>query len=168
MRFPSRLCAVALLALPLCAQGTSPIKVTNISVTPTNLPAGTQATFSVTLENSSNKAYGCVGNPGFAVTIYVFKAQPYTTANLVWQGTQALTSPMNPGERRNVTLSTKWTVPAAHTAPTLFVVAWSPVCAPDEFGQNTQIRLEQECIYTFQPRFTLAPINPKDFKIIRK
>lgn len=168
MRFSSIFCTLAVSALPLLAQGTSPVKVTGITVAPANLPAGTQATFTVALENAGTKAYGCVGTPGFAVTVYVFKAKPYTTANLVWQGSQSLAAPLNLGERRSVVLATKWTVPATSTASTLYVMAWSPVCAPDEFGQNAQIKLEQECVYTFHPRFTLAPISPKDFKLIRK
>lgn len=168
MRFSSIFCSFAVTTLPLLAQGSSPVKVTGITVTPASLPAGTQATFTVALQNAGTKAYGCVGTPGFAVHVYVFKAQPYTTTNLVWQGSQALTTPLNPGERRSITLATPWTVPPATTAPTLYVTAWSPVCAPDEFGQNAQIKLEQECIYKFQRTFTLAPIAPRDFKLIRK
>lgn len=168
MRFIPIFYSFFLPALPLLAQGSSPVKVTGITVAPASLPAGTQATFTVALQNLGTKAYGCVGTPGFAVHVYVFKAQPYTTTNLVWQGSQTLATPLNPGERRSVALAAKWTVPAASTAPTLYVMAWSPVCAPDEFGQNAQIKLDQECIYKFQPAFTLAPINPRDFKLIRK
>jgi hypothetical protein len=134
------------------AQGTSAIKVTGISVSPTSLKAGAVATITVNLKNEGVAAYG--GCAGASVAVYIFKDQPYTVTNQVWQAQQALGSAMAPGSTRPITFTAKWTVPAGDV-PTYHIMAWSPVCAPDEFGQTSVLKLNKACVYQYTPKFEM-------------
>jgi hypothetical protein len=136
------------------AQGTSPVKIVSVSVSPTSFKAGDAVTVTVQIENTAATPYGCVGAGFFKVAAYVFKAAPHTVTNQVWSAEQALTTPLAAHERRTVALTTKWTVPNIDT-PSFQVVAWSPVCAPDEFGQNAVITIGKSCVYSYSPALTL-------------
>jgi hypothetical protein len=161
---------VVCLSLPFAvsalAQGTSPVKINSISVSPANFKAGDNVTITTQLENTSPNTYGCVGGAYFSVSVYVFKATPYTVANQVWHGSQALPSALAGRERRTVTLTTRWPVGAVDT-PSYHIMAWSPVCAPDEFGQNTILTIPKVCVYSYQPRFEFARRPIKELKILR-
>ncbi len=141
------------------AQGSSPVEVTGITVSPATFKGGDQVTLTVSLKNTSTNPYGCVGTPYNAVTIYVFKAEPHTTANLVWQNTHALPGVLAGGERKTVTIAARWPVPATDV-PEWQIVAWSPVCAPDEFGQRAVLKIGKECMYHYTPRLQLMPRVP--------
>jgi hypothetical protein len=140
------------------AQGTSPIKVNSISVSPTSFKAGDQVTITIQLKNEGTRSYGC---GSFEASVSIFKTKPYTVTNRVWDASQAVTSPMAAGAVQNVTFTSKWTVPNINTT-SFHIMAWSPLCAPDEFGQNTIIEIGKECVYKYQPRFEFLarPIKP--------
>ena len=144
------------------AQGTSPVKVSSVSVSPTSFKAGDNVTITVQLENISASPYGCVGGAYFKVAVYVFKASPYTVTNQIWSADQVLTTPLAAHERRTVTLTTKWSVPNLDT-PSFHVMAWSPVCAPDEFGQNAVLTINKTCVYSYTPtiQFIRAPLRER-------
>jgi len=150
-----------LFAAALAAQGTSPIKVTAIKMSPTTFKAGESVMLTVTLWNGSKSKYGC---SGMKAVIYAFKGKPYTVTNQIWKA-EELVGPMAGGEKRDVTFSTKFTAPAANY-PKLHFMAWSPVCAPDEFGQNAILVVGQECYYRFRSRSLV--IKPLPVRPVRK
>jgi hypothetical protein len=161
------LCFGLLLGATVLAQGTSPVKVTGISVSPTTFKAGDTVTVTVKLHNTATKPYDCVGGGHFAVSVYVFKASPYTVANQVWSASQPLTTPLGAGENRTVTLSTKWTVPNIDTS-TFHFMAWSPVCAPDEFGQTATLKVNRECVYRYHALFEFKRVPLKSLQAMPK
>jgi hypothetical protein len=140
------------------AQGTSPIKVTGISVSPTSFNAGNAVTITVKLKNGGTASYGCAGT---TVAVYIFKDQPYTVTNQVWQAQQPLGAAMAAGSTRSITFTAKWTVPAGDT-PTYHIMAWSPVCAPDEFGQNSVVKINRTCVYKYVPKYELVRMSVRD------
>ncbi len=150
------LIAIGLLVFPalLLAQGTSPVAVTGISISPATISPGTNVSITVNLRNGATHTYGCGGG---AVTVYVFKGDSDTTANLVFQATQGV-SPMPGGMTSNVTIPTQWTVPAGDVA-SYRIVAWSPMCAPDEFGQRAQLTLRRSCTYSSIPLIRLPSVR---------
>lgn len=149
------------------AQGTSPVKVTGITVSPTSVQAGTNVTISVNLKNEGTAAYGCVGSEWMKAAVYIFKAQPYTVDNQIWQGSQALTANLAPGESKRVTLAAKWTVPNLDI-PTFHIMAWSPVCAPDEFGQSAVLKLNKACVWRALPKFEFVKMPLKEIAVFKK
>jgi hypothetical protein len=161
------ICMTLSLAALALAQGTSPVKVTSIAVAPASFKAGDAVTITVQVENSATRPYGCVGTPYFQVSVNIFKAEPYTTTNMIWQGEQALTTPLAAGERRTVTLSMRWTVPNLDVS-SFHVTAWSPLCAPDEFGQFAKVIINKSCVYTYQPRLEIIRTPIRDLQILRK
>jgi hypothetical protein len=150
MRYPIMIVALTLaLGASAMAQGTSPIKVNSINVAPTSFKAGDSVTVTIQLENTRATSYGCAG---MQAAVYAFKAEPYTTTNEVWRATQPVASPMAANEKRIVTFTTKWTVPNVD-APTFSLLAWSPACAPDEFGQSLVLKINKSCVYSYTPSF---------------
>jgi len=141
-------CALLLLLLPASvhSQGQSPLTVTGISFSPATFKPGDDVSVTITLRNPSTQRYGCTG---MSAAIQVFHRQPYTVYHLIWRAEQA-TAPMAAGESRNVTFSQRFTVPRANH-PQLFFNAWSPMCAPDEFGRASEFVVGQECVYTHIP-----------------
>jgi hypothetical protein len=139
------------------AQGTSPIKVNSISVSPTNFKAGDSVTVTLQLENTRASGYGCAG---MQASIHAFKAEPYTVTNQVWNATQAVGGAMAANEKRNVTFTTRWNVPNVD-APTWHLMAWSPACPPDEFGQNAVLKIGKSCTYTATPTIRLLRLPPQ-------
>lgn len=148
--------AIACLIVPalLFAQGTSPIKVAGISISPASVAAGGRVTITAKLQNTATRTYGCTG-PNFNAAVYVFKADQYTTVNQVFATTQS-TTPFTAGETRSVTFPTPWTVPAGNVE-TYHILVWSPLCAPDEFGQTGVLKLRRSCTYSAP---TLVLVNP--------
>jgi hypothetical protein len=159
-------CLALLFAVSALAQGTSPVKVSSISVSPTNFKAGDNVTITTQLENTSANSYGCTGGAYFAVSVYVFKAAPYTVANQVWQATQALPTALAGHERRTVALTTRWPVGSLDT-PSYHIMAWSPVCAPDEFGQSTVLTIPKTCVYSYTPRFEIIRRPIREMQLLR-
>jgi hypothetical protein len=151
--------SLMLVGTAAAAQGSSPVQVTGITVSPTTFKGGDQVTITVSLANTSSKPYGCVGTPYNAVSVYIFKAEAHITTNLVWQNTQVLPGVLAAGERKTVTLSTRWPVPASDVAEWQ-IVAWSPICAPDEFGQQAVLKIGKECMYRYTPRIQFTPRVP--------
>jgi hypothetical protein len=145
-------------ASQVMAQGTSPVQVSSVSLAPTSFKAGTSVTFTVVLQNgpAAYGATGCVGSPYFGVTVNVTDA----SNNLVWHGYQALTSPLAAGERRTVPVTSAWMVPSSDTA-SYTVVAWSPMCGSDEFGQTAVLTIGKSCMYSYTPAFKFTPRVPK-------
>jgi hypothetical protein len=149
---------IVLFALPamLLAQGTSPLKVTRITISPASVAAGARVAISVSIQNTSTATYGCSG-PNSGVTVYVFKAEPYSTANKVWETTQPV-APFAAGETRAVPISTQWVVPAGDVE-SYHIVAWSGVCGSDEFGQQAALKLRKACTYSALPTLLLPNIK---------
>jgi hypothetical protein len=145
-----------LVGVSLMAQGASPVKVTGISVSPSTFKAGDVVTVTVTLANGSTSSYGCAG---LQVQVYLYKASPYTVTNQIWHASQPVASPMAGGETRAVTLSAKWTVPNIDT-PTFHIMAWGPVCAPHEFGQNAVLKVDKTCVYVYRRTIDFTPRAP--------
>jgi hypothetical protein len=150
-------------SVPVMAQGTSPVAVTGISVSPDTFKAGDQVTVTIRLKNNGTRSYGC---SSFKASVYIFKAAPYTTTNQVWQASQALPSPMAAGATQSVTFTSKWLVPNANPS-SYHVMAWSPVCAPDEFGQSSVIEIDRECVYKYSPLRTIRQIR-EPMKVIKR
>ncbi|MBN1196602.1 MAG: hypothetical protein JXA62_04275 [Candidatus Aminicenantes bacterium] len=149
-----------LLVTSVVAQGTSSLKVTDITLSPTTFKAGDLVTVKITLRNDTSATYGC---SGMEAVVYAFKAKPFTVSNQLWQAKQGV-APMAAGATKEVTFSTKFTVPSGNY-PVLYFLAWSPVCAPDEFGQTAQLEVDQECVYRFHPRMLwVRPIHARPIK----
>ncbi|HDP94999.1 MAG TPA: hypothetical protein ENN40_06530 [Candidatus Aminicenantes bacterium] len=149
-----------LLVTSVVAQGTSSVKVTDISLSPTTFKAGDLVTVKVTLRNEATATYGC---NGMEAAVYAFKAKPFTVSNQLWQAKQGV-APMTAGATKEVTFSAKFTVPSGDY-PVLYFMAWSPVCAPDEFGQTAQLEVNQECVYRFRPRMMwIRPIHARPIR----
>jgi hypothetical protein len=144
------------------AQGTSPVKVNRITVTPASFKIGDTLSFSIEIENTSTSAYACVNGAYFKAFLHVFKATPYHVSNLLWETSQPLTTNLAPHERRTVAFSAKWTVPNIATDKFIFL-AGGPVCAPDEFNQTTAITFYQTCIYA-----PLVAVRPETLRIAVK
>jgi hypothetical protein len=159
-------CLTMLFAVSALAQGTSPVKVSSISVSPTSFKAGDNVTITAKLENTSANSYGCTGTTHFAVSVYVFKAAPYTVTNQVWHATQALPTALAGRERRTVTLTTRWPVGSLDT-PSYHIMAWSPVCAPDEFGQSTVLTIPKTCVYQYTPRFQMMRRPIRELQLLQ-
>ena len=119
----------------LVAQGTSPVKVTSITLSPTTCDPGDIVTVTITLHNTSANPYNC---GGMMAGISAFKATPYSVANRIWQAQQPVTS-FAAGEQRNVTFTTKFTVPA--NLVELHFQARGPVCPPNEFPHQKNLVL---------------------------
>lgn len=135
-------------------QGSSPVEVKAISLTPTTFKPGNMVTINVTLHNASTKAYGC---SGMKIWLYVFKAKPTTTTNQIWSSEQAIgVNSMAANETRTVAFTQQFTVPAQNY-PQLIFNAWGPICAPDEFGQYASLVVGQECMYRVRSRFEFVP-----------
>jgi hypothetical protein len=138
--------ALLMLLLPgaVFSQGSSPVEVKTISLSPTTFKSGDNVTVTVTLHNASTNAYSCSGMKAY---LYVFKAKPYLVTNRIWSSEQAIgVTSMAAGESRTATFTQKFTVPAQNY-PQLFFNAWGPICAPDEFGQSASLTVGQECVY---------------------
>jgi hypothetical protein len=146
------------------AQGSSPIDVIGISVSPTSFKAGDSVTITAKLKNTSTTQYGC---SDFKVYAHVFKAEPYITTNHLWTASQATPSPMTAGEVRSVTFSSKWTVPSIDT-PTFHFDVWGPVCAPDEFGLHSTLKINKVCVYQYMPQIKLIKLPAAQIKLPRK
>jgi hypothetical protein len=144
------------------AQGTSPVKVNRITVTPASFKIGDTLSFSIEIENTSTSAYACVNGTYFKAFLHVFKATPYRIDNQLWETSQPLTTNLAPHERRTVTFTARWTVPNIVTDKFIFM-AGGPICAPDEFNQSTVITFYQTCTYT-----ALATIRPEVIRIAAK
>ena len=158
--------ALLLLILPstVFSQGSSPVEVKSISLTPTTFKSGDNVTINVTLHNASTKVYGCAG---MKVWLWVYKAKPSTTTNQIWSAEQALgVASMAAGETKTVTFTQKFTVPTQNY-PQLIFNAWGPVCAPDEFGQMASLVVGQECMYKVSSIFEFAP-RTRIPKLIKK
>jgi hypothetical protein len=140
------LLVLLLIAGNVLAQGTSPVKVNKLTVTPSSFKAGDVLTFTIEIQNTSRNTYGCVGGSYFKVYLYVFNADRMHVDNLLWKTEQTLTSPLAPGEKRTITFSSKWTVPKICPEKIVFV-GWGPMCAPDEFSQMAKIIFNQTCLY---------------------
>lgn len=146
------------------AQGASPVKVNKITVTPDTFKTGDTLTITVDIENTSKSAYGCVGGPYFKVFLNVFKATPFTVSNQLWTTNQALNTPLNPGEKRSITFTSKWTVSNIDTDK-FILQAGSPICAPDEFNQTASRTFSRSCTYTSPAPTVISPgvgINIKE------
>jgi len=144
------------------AQGTSPVKVNRITVTPAQFKIGTTLSFSIEIENTSTSAYGCVNGTYFKAFLHAFKATPYHISNLLWETSQPITANLAPNEKRTVTFTEKWTVPNIATDKFIFL-AGSPICAPDEFNQSLALTFYQTCSYA-----ALATIRPEFIRIAVK
>lgn len=137
------------LALPNLgiAQGTSPVKVNRIIVTPATFKIGDELTITVEIENTARSAYGCVGGAHFKVYLHVFKATPFHVSNMLWSTDQPLTTALNPGEKRSITFTSKWTAPNIDTDRFIFL-AGGPICASDEFNRTASRTFSRRCIYS--------------------
>jgi hypothetical protein len=137
------------------AQGTSPVKVNKITVTPATFKIGNNLTITVEIENTSRSTYGCVGGTYFKVFLSVFKATPFHVSNQLWTTNQPLTTALNPGEKRSITFTSKWTVPNIDTDKFIFH-AGGPICAPDEFNQTASRTFSRSCTYS-SPLLVIHP-----------
>lgn len=147
---------IGLMVFPalLLAQGTSPVAVTGISINPATVSPGTNVTITVNLRNGATTTYGCSGG---ALTVYVFKGDQDTTVNQVFSASVGV-SPLPSGVTSNVPIPTQWTVPAGDV-PSYRIVAWSPTCAPDEFGQRAALTLRRSCTYSATPLLKLPALK---------
>lgn len=159
--------SIMLLLIGGIAMAQSPIKVNGVSLSPTSFAAGDAVAITVNLENAGTTSYGCVGGAFFKLWVPIYKAASFTTANQIWSGEAALTSPMAPGEKRSITLSTTWTVPNLDV-PAFHFQAWGPVCAPDEFGNTATLKVNRSCVYKYQPIFQWVKKPIRELSLIRR
>jgi len=134
------------------AQGISPIRVNKITVTPATFKAGDRLKITIEIENTASVTYGCVGDRWFHAYVGVYKNTPFNTTNRIWNTEVRLTTPLRAGEKRGVRFLSDWDVPKIETDKFIFL-AWGPVCAPDEFGMQTQKTYIRSCSYS-SPKIT--------------
>lgn len=145
------------------AQGVSPVKVNKIVVSPSPFKVGDALTFTVEIENTSNSTYGCVNTLGFIVQISVFKSDT-SEKNLIWVGSQKLTTPLSAGEKRTVTLTSKWKVPPEVVDINKIIFrAYGPACAEGDLliQQNAELTCYRSCSFAPLKLIVLPPLKIK-------
>lgn len=144
------------------AQGTSPVRVNKISVSPSSFKAGDRLTITIEIENTSRSRYGCVGGAYFKAFLSIYKAEPFTVSNRLWETDQTLRANLRPGEKRTVTFASRWTVPSMNYEKYIFN-ATGPICAPDEFGRSAKKEYVSSCTYSSpMPLLRLPKVATKD------
>ena len=153
-------CGALLVASGIAAdQGTSPMKVDKITLSPATFKAGNSVTVAVTVRNGGTKVYGCPGENTWAVWFIMTRAEPspgggVSTSDFLWSAYEPLGSAMKPGESRTVAASHKWLVPALDL-PSVYAFAAGGGCSPDHEFQSAVVRQERVSFYQAAPVFKL-------------
>ncbi len=147
-----------LLVMVLCvagiglSQGTSPLKIELITVTPSTFKPGNTLHFTVAVKNPTSKA--TYSN----FTVYFQVAEDGATKFIGITNCPKL----NAGEKRTINIAQTYTVTGAFNK---LAFIFTPIDPPHEFGTQFQIVFVKSCSYSKQ--LQLAPLKPIKMNLIK-